>query len=84
MSDPDSEIVEDRLPPFALSKPMPLVAVPRFNRSLVAPNGERQELVGRGEAFEAFDRDEAVDGLEFRLQACGQIEIVRPEKRLSD
>src|SRR5262249_35051172 len=52
-----------------------LRVAPRFYRLLVAPEGERQHPPGIREALEALDRDEAVDGLEQRLELRRLAEI---------
>ena len=45
------------------------------NGRLVAPERQRQHLVGIGDALEALDRDEAVDLLQLRPQPAGVVEI---------
>ena len=48
---------------------------PAPDRVLVAPERQRQQLVRRAQALEAFDGDEAVDGLQFVDQARGNVQI---------
>src|SRR5436190_19554158 len=48
---------------------------PAGDRRLVAPERQRQHLVGIGDALEALDGDEAVDLLQLGAQAGGVLEI---------
>src|SRR5438477_3950889 len=48
---------------------------PAGDSRLVAPERQRQHLVGIGDALEALDRDEAVDLLQLGAQAGGVVEI---------
>src|SRR5260221_648738 len=48
---------------------------PGLYRLLVAPEGEREQLLVVDQALEALDADEAVDPLELGLQAGGDVEV---------
>src|ERR1700753_3723346 len=48
---------------------------PRFHRGLVAEDRQRQDLALLRQALEPFHRDEAVDGLQDRLQLRREVEI---------
>src|SRR5471030_1922284 len=52
-----------------------LDVAPRLYRRLVAPEGEREQLLVVDQALEALDRQEAVDLLELGLQGSRDVEI---------
>ena len=52
-----------------------LLAAPCAHGGLVAPETERQVAARPGQAFEAFDRDETVDGFQLGTQAGRDVEV---------
>ena len=62
----------------SLGRAVRMQVAPRRDRGLIAPERQRQELAGLAQAFETFDRDEAVDRLQLRAQGGSDIQIFPP------
>src|SRR4051794_20796464 len=60
---------------LGLGTPVLHRVAPGRNGRVVAPERQRQDLALLGQALEPLDRDEAVDGLQDRLQVGREVEI---------
>src|ERR1700761_1154875 len=75
MSDAQAIIGEHAMAAFRLRAAVGFEIAPRRHGRFVAPEGERDELAGLGEALEALDGDKAFDAVEQRSQVGGDAEI---------
>src|ERR1700682_5955020 len=68
-------IIENPGAPFGLALAMLANFAPSRDGLLVAEERQRQDLALLGQAFEPFDRDEAIDGFQDRPQLGREVEI---------
>src|SRR6266404_7415796 len=75
LGDAYAVVGEDLVAAARLRNMMLGLPAPRDHRRLIAPERERDVFPLSGQAAEALDRNETIDGLEKRTQAGGDIEI---------
>src|SRR5258706_11237719 len=75
LGDADAVVGEDLVAAMRLRNMMLGLPAPRDHRRLIAPERQRDVFPLGGQAAEALDRNETIDGLEKRTQAGGDIEI---------
>src|SRR5258706_5119179 len=68
-------VIEYFLPPMDLRHAMRFVLAPAGERFLIAPELQRQQLVGVGQTLKALDRNEPVDLFQVRPQRRGDVQI---------
>src|SRR3977135_1013919 len=73
--DPQPVVAEHAAASCLLRGAMLRLVAPSGDRRLVAPERQRQHLVGIGDALEALDGKKPVDPLKFCAQARGMVEI---------
>src|SRR4051812_43027421 len=74
--DAEPIVLEDLRAPRRLRGAVGIEPSPLLDGLLIAPEGEREDLSGLGQALETFDGNEAVNGFEVRPQAGGDIEVL--------
>lgn len=75
MGYPQAIIAEDAMPSSGLGCAVTWRVAPGGDRSFVPEHRKREKLSGRAEAFEPFDRNEAVEAGQFVLQGGRKIEV---------
>ncbi len=75
MADAQPIVREDTVAAGVLGGAMCLQVSPCPYCLFIAPEGQREQLAAVGKAFEALDRDEAVDLFQFTPKLAGEIEI---------
>src|SRR5260221_14465986 len=75
LGDADAVVGEDLVAAMRLRNMMLGLPAPRDHRRLIAPERQRDVFPLGGQAAEALDRNETIDGLENRTQAGGELPI---------
>jgi hypothetical protein len=64
-------VAKDASAALGLNGAMHLYIAPSFERSFIAPEGQRKQFVRMGQAAKALNRDEAIHFLKVRTKLCG-------------
>src|SRR5260221_3234928 len=75
LGDADAVVGEDLVAAMRLRNMMLGLPAPRDHRRLIAPERQRDVFALGGQAAEALDRNETIDGLENRTQMGADVEI---------
>src|ERR1700676_2247552 len=73
--DAEAIVFENRRAALALGFAMLRHIAPCRYRTFIAKKRQRQDLALLGQALEPFDRDEAIDGFQYRLQFSREVEV---------
>src|SRR4051794_15510288 len=68
-------VAKDASAALGLNGAMHLYIAPSFERSFIAPEGQRKQFVRMGQAAKALNRDEAIHFLKVRTKLCGHVHI---------
>src|SRR5579871_1236440 len=74
--DAQTVVLENPSSARRLRSTMTIMAPPRRDGRLIAPERQRQQLVGVGKALKSFDRNESVHVLQVAAQPRGMIQVV--------